>query len=104
MIMIVIGVKPAAVATGAASGLGQSLCRILEGAGWRVGGIDRRASPELTHSAEAADVTDAVAVQDAVDGLSAKLGRLDALAVCAGISPSPALPTHALALDDWHRT
>lgn len=87
----------AAIVSGGASGIGAAVCRRLgESRHFRaVGVIDldgaaaERVADELRRggaeaAAEEADVTDAEAVQGAVDSLSSELGGLDAVAAAAG--------------------
>jgi short-subunit dehydrogenase len=85
-----------ALITGAASGLGRELARQLGSVGWRVAGIDRAEEglkileKELdghgTRCAGAvADVTDAAALQRAVDTLENRLGPTDLLIASAGL-------------------
>jgi short-subunit dehydrogenase len=82
--------------TGAASGIGQELCRLFAGRGARVGLVDREKSKmeefadELRQAgvpcaAAAADVRQREQVQDAVRQIAGALGAPDILIPCAGI-------------------
>ena len=71
-----------ALVTGAASGIGAAVAARLAERGWRVAGLDLRASrAELSL---AADVTDRQAVRGAVERAQRDLGRIELLVTCAG--------------------
>ena len=83
-----------ALVTGAGSGIGRSLARLLLDAGARVGGIDRDADALRSLEAEnpgkpfaqaVADVTDLAALRLAVAGLGSRLGPADLLIASAGV-------------------
>ncbi|MGE0215058.1 SDR family oxidoreductase [Mycolicibacterium sp.] len=82
-----------AVVTGGASGIGAALCRALDLAGAHVlctdidGAAAERTVASLSRRARAArlDVTDAAAVQQTVDDVVARAGRLDLMFNNAGI-------------------
>jgi short-subunit dehydrogenase len=85
-----------ALITGAASGIGRELARQLGSAGWRIAGIDRAEEGLKTLEKEldskgtrcagaVADVTDAAALQRAVDTLENQLGPTDLLIASAGL-------------------
>jgi short-subunit dehydrogenase len=67
-----------ALVTGAASGLGRELARLLSREGARVAGLDMSA-------AGLADVTDAAAVREAAGRLEGQLGPTDLLVASAGV-------------------
>jgi 2-hydroxycyclohexanecarboxyl-CoA dehydrogenase len=73
---------PAAVITGAASGIGAACAELLAYRGWRTAGIDLR--PSATDLAVTADVTDRAAVAAAVDEAARRFGRLDLAVTAAG--------------------
>jgi 2-hydroxycyclohexanecarboxyl-CoA dehydrogenase len=73
---------PAAVITGAASGIGAACAEMLATRGWRTAGIDLR--PSGTDLAVTADVTDRAAVAAAVDEAARRFGRLDLAVTAAG--------------------
>lgn len=83
--------------TGAARGIGLETARHLHQRGARVALVDldpaatARAAAELGPDVMAigADVTDAAAMQDAVEQTVARLGRLDIVMANAGIAPPP---------------
>lgn len=84
---------PSAVILGAAGGVGGDLCRVLVGAGWRVGAVDRVVpdlGPAEGLTTMVADATDPAAVADAVRRTVGDAGHLDA-AVCAvgRFAPTP---------------
>jgi short-subunit dehydrogenase len=85
------------VVTGAASGMGRALCQELGRAGARLGLLDRDAAglDSLAGELEAegvlcalavADVRDRAAVREAIHRLADRLGPIDVLAACAGIT------------------
>ncbi|MEW2478969.1 SDR family NAD(P)-dependent oxidoreductase [Mycobacterium sp. NPDC049093] len=95
-----------ALVTGAGSGIGAALCRALAGAGTEVLCTDidedaaaRTAAPLGARSARL-DVTDAAAVQAAVDGVVDRAGRLDLMFNNAGIVWGG--DTELLTLDQWN--
>lgn len=99
-----------AIVTGAGSGIGASLSRALVSAGAHVvcadieGGAARRTAAGLVGPGSAValtlDVTDAAAVQAAVDAVVADQGRLDLMFNNAGISIGG--ETEELTLDHWN--
>jgi NAD(P)-dependent dehydrogenase (short-subunit alcohol dehydrogenase family) len=97
-----------AIVTGAGSGIGAALCRALVDAGAHVvcTDIDREAAERtaapLGNRARAArlDVTDAAAVQSAVDEVVGRAGRLDLMFNNAGICWGG--DTELLTLDQWN--
>lgn len=97
-----------AIVTGAGSGIGAALCRALVGAGANVvctdidGGAAERTAAALGDRARAArlDVTDAAAVQAAVDEVVDRTGRLDLMFNNAGICWGG--DTELLTLEQWN--
>ena len=88
-----------AIVTGAASGLGASVCAALHRDGWTVAGLDLR--PSNTDLSLQADVTDAAAVAAAVQRATADLGPIDALVTVAGIYEE--LPVESITNERWNR-
>ncbi|KHO18563.1 SDR family NAD(P)-dependent oxidoreductase [Mycolicibacterium setense] len=95
-----------AIVTGAGSGIGAALCRALVSAGAEVlctdideGAAARTAAPLGARSARL-DVTDAAAVQAAVDDVVERTGRLDLMFNNAGIVWGG--DTELLTLDQWN--
>lgn len=80
-----------ALVTGAASGLGRATAVALNAAGARVACIDRsvdaneQVAAGIGGIAVGLDVTDAAAVEEAVDGLADRVGSMDILVNSAGI-------------------
>ncbi len=97
-----------ALVTGAGSGIGASLCRALDRAGAHVTCTDidqfaaEATAAQLSSRARAGalDVTDAAAVQAAVDDVIARAGRLDLMFNNAGIVWGG--DTELLTLDQWN--
>ena len=99
-----------AIVTGAGSGIGAALCRALVAAGADVlctdidGEAAARTSDSLTGPGAARsarlDVTDAAAVQHAVDDVVARCGRLDLMFNNAGIAWGG--DTELLTLEQWN--
>ena len=97
-----------AIVTGAGSGIGAALCRALMAAGADVvctdvdGDAAERTAAGLGERARAArlDVTDATAVQAAVDEVVNRAGRLDLMFNNAGICWGG--DTELLTLDQWN--
>ena len=97
-----------AIVTGGGSGIGASLCRALVAAGADVvctdidGDAAERTASALGERARAArlDVTDAAAVQAAVDGVVTRTGRLDLMFNNAGIVWGG--DSERLTLDQWN--
>ncbi|BBY75832.1 short-chain dehydrogenase [Mycolicibacterium parafortuitum] len=97
-----------AVVTGGGSGIGAALCRALDDAGAHVVCTDidelaaNRVVATLSPRARAArlDVTDGAAVQQAVDDVVARTGRLDLMFNNAGIVWGG--ETELLTLDQWN--
>ena len=99
-----------AIVTGAGSGIGAALCRALVAAGADVlctdidGEAAARTSDSLTGPGAARsvrlDVTDAAAVQHAVDDVVARWGRLDLMFNNAGIAWGG--DTELLTLEQWN--
>src|SRR5688500_15536612 len=99
-----------AVITGAASGLGFALAQRLAGHGVRVAMFDvqpdrLRAAAEHIEGAVpvAVDVTDETAVRDAVASVRERLGRIDILVNCAGITGVTNRRSHEVDLADFER-
>jgi NAD(P)-dependent dehydrogenase (short-subunit alcohol dehydrogenase family) len=97
-----------AIVTGAGSGIGAALCRALVAAGATVvctdidGDAAERTAAVLGANADSArlDVTDAVAVQQTVDDVVDRAGRLDLMFNNAGIVWGG--DTELLTLDQWN--
>lgn len=82
--------------TGASSGVGEALAPLLAARGYTVYGMSRREVFLPGVTALPADVTDAAAVNGAVDRIVGDTGRLDHVLHCAGIGgagPVEQMPT-----------
>ena len=96
---------PAALIFGATGGIGSVLARSLSATGWRLALSARSAErlavlgSELSADTEAADATDAPAVENAVAAACEKLGRLDGVVNCCGSLLLK--PAHATTNEDW---
>ncbi|MDV3124234.1 SDR family oxidoreductase [Mycobacterium sp. 21AC1] len=95
-----------ALVTGAGSGIGAALCRALVAAGAEVlctdidGNAAARTADALGARSARLDVTDAAAVQAAVDSVVERAGRLDLMFNNAGIVWGG--DTELLTLDQWN--
>ena len=93
--------------TGASSGIGRATAELFLKEGWRVGVLARRAEPlqEIADTFDTAvpivaDVTDAQAIDQAVETFAAQAGHLDVLFNNAGIF-TPAGSIDEIAVEDW---
>jgi NAD(P)-dependent dehydrogenase (short-subunit alcohol dehydrogenase family) len=96
-----------ALVTGAGSGIGRTVARALQEAGWTVvlAGRRRKALDETALGRDRmlvvpADVTDPAQVRGLFDQTQATCGRLDLLFNNAGIG-APAIPMDELSFDQW---
>ncbi|RDV46959.1 dehydrogenase [Leifsonia sp. ku-ls] len=87
------------VVTGAASGIGAACARAFAAEGARVAGIDRSPGEAVTHRA---DLTVEDEVRAAVDGAASRLGGVDAVVACAGISGPFGRGIEQIGLDEWN--
>ncbi len=78
--------KPIALVTGASSGIGQLTARKLNGAGYLVFGTSRNPSPCIDIEMLPLDVTSASSIQECVDSILEREGRIDLLVNNAGRS------------------
>jgi 3-oxoacyl-[acyl-carrier protein] reductase len=100
-----------AIITGGADGLGLALAERLSEYGVRLALFDRDAAkleavgPQFNTEVLCfeLDVTDAHAVQDAVQSIVAKWGRVDILINCAGITGQTAIRSHEVDAADLER-
>jgi len=89
-----------AVVTGGASGIGRSVVEELTGRGWTVASLDLQAAPAAAHSAQV-DVTDTVAMAQAVREVEERLGPVGACVSVAGHYEM--LPVAQISPEQWHR-
>jgi NAD(P)-dependent dehydrogenase (short-subunit alcohol dehydrogenase family) len=102
-------VKPVALVTGGANGIGRAICRQLLGAGWRVGivdlpdsGLNRSFPPQARNIVLIeGDVREEETAARAIAALTERFGRLDGLVCNAGIMIRK--PLRRLTLAEWHR-
>lgn len=88
-----------ALVTGAASGIGAAVAARLADRGWRVVGLDLRASE--TDLPLTADVTDATAVCEAAERAERELGPVSLLVTVAGYYEM--MPVSGIEVDAWLR-
>ena len=99
-----------ALVTGAGSGLGEATARAFARAGCSVACVDinKEAAGRVSNDLEAqgskslairCDVSDASSVQDAVDLISTRFGRLDILVNCAAIDHT--LSVEEMTIEQW---
>ncbi len=97
---------------GAASGIGRAAALFLGAQGAKIGCLDRdlegaRATAGTIAAdgglafAEALDVTEDTGIRPALDAAIKRLGRLDALVNCAGITGKTNLPGHEVEIADF---
>jgi 2-hydroxycyclohexanecarboxyl-CoA dehydrogenase len=91
---------PAAVITGAASGIGAACAALLRDRGWRTAGIDLHESD--TDLPATVDVTDRAGVAAAVDAAAQRFGRLD-LAVSAAGYYEEGIDVAEITREQWDR-
>ena len=89
-----------AVVTGGASGIGRCVVEELTGRGWAVASLDLQAAPAAAHSAQV-DVTDTVAMAQAVREVEERLGPVGACVSVAGHYEM--LPVAQISPEQWHR-
>ena len=102
-------IRPVALVTGGANGIGRAVARHLRDTGWAVAvvdlpgsGLHRSFPPRLRHALPIqGDVRDEAAVGNAVAATLARFGRLDAVVSNAGIMIRK--PLRRLTLAEWHR-
>jgi NAD(P)-dependent dehydrogenase (short-subunit alcohol dehydrogenase family) len=98
-----------AIVTGAANGIGRAIALRLLADGWRIGAVDLpKAGPGRVFQKHArrvalieGDVADEATAQQAVNAVTKKFGRLDALVSNAGIMVRK--PLANLTLADWRK-
>jgi NAD(P)-dependent dehydrogenase (short-subunit alcohol dehydrogenase family) len=93
------GRSPVAVVTGAASGIGAAIAAELSNRGWRIAGIDL--APSDWDAGYTADVSDPVAVAEAVAGAERALGPVEAVVSAAGHYAMA--PISEISVADWLR-
>src|SRR5690349_9479989 len=71
--------------TGCSSGIGKSICDLLAAKGARTYGGSRTVCEPTSWNFVRLDVTDRASIEDAVDEVVRREGRLDAVVPCAGV-------------------
>jgi 3-hydroxybutyrate dehydrogenase len=91
--------SPAALVTGAASGIGRAIAQRLENGGYEVLAVDLRPDPDGPGIPHEADLTDPQANSDAVAAARERFGRLDLVVAGAGIQH--VAPIEKFPVDRW---
>jgi NAD(P)-dependent dehydrogenase (short-subunit alcohol dehydrogenase family) len=91
-----------AIITGGSAGLGKALSERLTSHGVQVIIFDATPGRDTQHQYQV-DVTQADAVESAVEAVAVKHGRLDILVNCAGITGKTNIKSHEVALEDFDR-
>jgi 3-hydroxybutyrate dehydrogenase len=91
--------SPAALVTGAASGIGRAIAQRLENGGYEVLAVDLRPDPDGPGIPHQADLTDPQANSDAVAAARERFGRLDLVVAGAGIQH--VAPIEEFPVDRW---
>lgn len=91
-----------AVVTGAASGLGLAIARKLHGAGAQVALLDLNETPDLGDKAAgfAVDLTNESDVDNVINQIGERFGRIDILVNSAGITGQTNIKSHEVATAD----
>ncbi|MFJ4680463.1 SDR family NAD(P)-dependent oxidoreductase [Kitasatospora sp. NPDC088783] len=89
-----------ALLTGAAGGIGRAVAARLLADGWQVAGLDLAGTGPDGVRMHHADATDPVQVRAAVAAALDRLGHLDALVTCAGLTEGA--PLHETTDAQWH--
>lgn len=79
------------VITGASSGIGREVARLMADQGHRVYDLSRSDKPQDGVRHLRCDVTDRATIQTAVDTIKSEVGRIDTLILCAGSGVAGAL-------------
>jgi NAD(P)-dependent dehydrogenase (short-subunit alcohol dehydrogenase family) len=93
--------QPVALVTGGASGIGAAVVDALTGRGFTVGCLDLAGSAPGAEHTVVVDVSDAVAVRDAVAQIRDRLGPISAVVTSAGYYEMA--PISDISADAWRR-
>jgi NAD(P)-dependent dehydrogenase (short-subunit alcohol dehydrogenase family) len=101
--------SPVVLIAGISGGIGADTARRLQAAGWQVAGFARSAEKMAALTAElpslfvlAADATQPTQVEDVVQAVLARFGRIDAYVHAVGSILIK--PAHLTSLEEWQRT
>jgi NAD(P)-dependent dehydrogenase (short-subunit alcohol dehydrogenase family) len=91
------------IVTGASGGVGGAVSGWLREHGARIFDLDRRPPEQSVPEFIAADVSDPATIDEAIQQVLDRAGRIDGLVVAAGVSEEPT-PAEELTAETWHRT
>lgn len=84
------------IVTGASSGIGRATADTLHAGGWTVIGASRRGGDGALWRHDRVDVTDLTGVDDFIQDVANRHGRIDAVVCCAGVGVAGPIETSSI--------